>query len=426
MEKSAVARPPGTEEALRRTIEWEGVLFPVLITEDGLVIDGELRKRIADELGKKCPTRIVAWVRDLRMSFMMEEVRVRRDAEGHFMVKSLITRLAAERDDNGVGLWPEPVIAAATGTSVEFVRSQMRRFVDRPPTKEDVRELFPRERRTVDGGVEIAAVTTADMPPPETERPPLHDVLAFIPEVGPDELEVLRKDIRENGLRQPVLVDAQGRLVDGRARWAICAKLGIVPDATIVAGDAWRASLEANRVRFPTLWDRVLIAASLPARNSPTDSRFLKATDVAEILRVQDHLVGSMRRIIGQGMPELVDAIVSDRVRLGSVQKIIRSHPREEWVQRVEEEISKPRSRPIPRPVVELARPRSSKGAIGAAHILKIAEQLDALDLVLNSATGLDPAINSEQAAQWLTVLSTRRSPLTRLIQMLKQRKETI
>lgn len=429
MEKSAVARPQGTEEALRRSIELDGVLFPVVMTGSGLVVDGELRLKIAGELGIQCPVRTInRIVRDLRLTFTVEEIRLRGEAEKDWRVDSAITRLAAERDENGVGLWPEVVIASALGVSVEHVVAHMRKFLVPSPDREDVRELFPRERRTVDGGVGRAAVTTADMPPPKTERPPLHEVMNYIPELSRDDLELLRKDIKENGQREPVLVDGQGRLVDGRARWEILAKLGIVPEQKVVVGtgaQVWKASLEANRSRFPTRWERTLLAVSLPARHSPGDDRVLTALQAAETLRVHHHTVGSLRRIVALGMPELVDAITSDRIRLGSVQKIIRNYPRDQWLERMEDEIAtNARVRPQARPVMDV-RPRSSKGSIGAAHILKIVEQLDALGLVLDTATGLDPGINSADAAQWLTALAPRRNNLTRLTQMLKQRKES-
>lgn len=429
MQKSAVGRPPGTEEALRNSIQADGVLFPAVMTQSGVLVDGELRLEIAADLGVPCPVKYLPGeVRDLRLSFMMEEIALRQLAEKDWRVDSAITRLASQRDEDGFGRWPEVVIAAALGVSVEHVLGHMRKFLVPNPDREDVRELFPRERRTVDGGIATAAVTTADMPPPRTERPPLHEVLDYIPELSRDDLEVLRKDIKENGQREPVLVDGKGRLLDGRARWEILAKLGIVPEQKVVAGtDAqmWEASLAANRFRFPTIWERTVLAASLPARHSPSDTKLLTALQVAETLRVQHHAVGSLRRIIALEVPELVDAITSDRIRLGSVQKIVRAYPREEWVARMEAEIaSNARVRPAPRPIVE-SRPRSSKGSIGAAHILKIVEQLDALGLVLDTATGLDPAINSADAAQWLTALAPRRSNLTRLTQMLKQRKES-
>lgn len=429
MEKSAVARPQGTEEALRRSVEAYGVLFPVVMTGSGLVVDGELRLKVAHDLGVECPIRTISrTVRDLKLTSMVEEIRLREEAEKDWRVDSAITRLATERDENGVGLWPEVVIASALGVSVDHVVAHMRKFLVPKPDREDVRELFPRERRTVDGGVGQAAVTTADMPPPKTERPPLHEVMNYIPELSRDDLELLRKDIKGNGQREPVLVDAQGRLVDGRARWEILAKLGIVPEQKVVVGtgsQVWAASLEANRFRFPTIWERSLLAASLPPRHSPSDDRVPTALQVAETLRVQHHMVGSLRRIVALGMPELVDAITSDRIRLGSVQKIVRNYPREQWVQRMEDEIgSNARVRPQVRPVMD-TRPRSSKGSIGAAHILKIVEQLDALGLVLDTATGLDPGINSTDAAQWLTALAPRRNNLTRLTQMLKQRKES-
>lgn len=52
-----------TEAALRDSISEHGVLVPVLVDQDGDVLDGHNRTRIAGELGMDCPTREV-WARD--------------------------------------------------------------------------------------------------------------------------------------------------------------------------------------------------------------------------------------------------------------------------------------------------------------------------------------------------------------------------
>jgi len=49
--------PLSTEESdgLKASIAVHGVIVPILLTEDGRIIDGDNRKRIADELGYDCP-----------------------------------------------------------------------------------------------------------------------------------------------------------------------------------------------------------------------------------------------------------------------------------------------------------------------------------------------------------------------------------
>lgn len=428
MEEPAATWPPGTEEALRHSIGDVGVLLPILTTTDGRIIDGELRYRIAYELGVTCPRVERAPVRDVRMSHMMEEIRTRRDAERSYQITSQITKLAALRDDDGVGLYAEEVIARALGVSLDHVYESMRRFL--VPGKEDVRELFPRERRNVSGRVVEAAITTADMPAPEpvvAPTPPLHEVLEYIPEGGEHAYLELKADIARNGQVTPVVLTPQGQLIDGRARWRACTELGITPATRTERDNAWETSLDLNRSRFPYKWDRLLIAAKLPVRNSPStvnDRRPPTAQNAAAILRVQHYAARTLKRLIALDTEgTVIPSVLSEKLRLGSAIKIMQNFPKDQWEDRVNLETGNARSRPKP-PSVPVKH-TSRKGTLGEPQILKIQEQLDALGLILETSAGLDPAITSERAGQWMTSLSTARRHLATLNNMLKQRKET-
>ena len=59
----------------------------------------------------------------------------------------------------------------------------------------------------------------------------------LLPDMSAAEFEVLVADIKENGLREPVVVDRAGRLLDGRHRVRACAQLGIQPATTVDSGD---------------------------------------------------------------------------------------------------------------------------------------------------------------------------------------------
>lgn len=56
---------------------------------------------------------------------------------------------------------------------------------------------------------------------------PYADRFPMLPE---DELQRLAEDIRENGQRNPIMVDIDGLILDGRNRLAACQMLGIEPD----------------------------------------------------------------------------------------------------------------------------------------------------------------------------------------------------
>lgn len=59
---------------------------------------------------------------------------------------------------------------------------------------------------------------------------PFADYLALLPE---DELQELADDIAANGLQHPIVLDAEGRLLDGRNRLHACERAGVEPTFTV-------------------------------------------------------------------------------------------------------------------------------------------------------------------------------------------------
>jgi ParB-like chromosome segregation protein Spo0J len=57
----------------------------------------------------------------------------------------------------------------------------------------------------------------------------VHPVAALFPMLADDELGELAADIKERGLLQPIVLDAEGRVLDGRNRLAACKKVGVEP-----------------------------------------------------------------------------------------------------------------------------------------------------------------------------------------------------
>lgn len=65
----------------------------------------------------------------------------------------------------------------------------------------------------------------------------IHPYADKFPMLPPAEHEELRESIRANGLRNPVVADRDGQLIDGRNRNKACEELGIEPDVTVYEGD---------------------------------------------------------------------------------------------------------------------------------------------------------------------------------------------
>lgn len=63
---------------------------------------------------------------------------------------------------------------------------------------------------------------------------PYADKYPMLPDV---ELEELAESIRANGLRQPIVLDTEGRILDGRNRYAACERAGVAPSFTTYEGE---------------------------------------------------------------------------------------------------------------------------------------------------------------------------------------------
>lgn len=91
----------------------------------------------------------------------------------------------------------------------------------------------------------------------------VHPAAELFPLMSDDELAALADDIKENGLRQPIVLDGDGKLLDGRNRLRACEAAGIKPSFVSVNGSdpvAFVVSLNVKR-RNLTASQRAIAAA---------------------------------------------------------------------------------------------------------------------------------------------------------------------
>jgi ParB-like chromosome segregation protein Spo0J len=238
-------RAPRAYEALKNSIQRVGLISPVIVSNAGSIIDGRDRHRATSELGVPCPQ-----ISRRGSSWLAEERIARTNNERDMDIRGEIIRLAGLRDDNQVGLFTEEAIAQACGVSLRYLLSVLEPLADSwPPLR------WEDDTTVVDSLVR-----------PPDRGPDRHEVLTYIPEVSDETYTELVADMAVHGQRVPVLLDEEGLLVDGRARWRACVELGLTPVTQVVTGNAWEASLTANRSRFPDLIVRDVVVANLPAR----------------------------------------------------------------------------------------------------------------------------------------------------------------
>jgi len=65
----------------------------------------------------------------------------------------------------------------------------------------------------------------------------VHPAAELFPLMGDDDLAALAADIKANGLRQPIVLDGEGRMLDGRNRHAACKIAKVAPEFVSVNGD---------------------------------------------------------------------------------------------------------------------------------------------------------------------------------------------
>jgi hypothetical protein len=65
--------------------------------------------------------------------------------------------------------------------------------------------------------------------PTNKKNPTAHPAADLFPMLDREELAVLAADIKANGLRQPIVVDSEGRILDGRNRLAACREARVEP-----------------------------------------------------------------------------------------------------------------------------------------------------------------------------------------------------
>ncbi len=95
----------------------------------------------------------------------------------------------------------------------------------------------------------------------------VHPLAELFPLMEGKEFEELVEDIRNNGLRHPILIDKQGRILDGRNRYRACLAAGVEPRFESWDGDESHVldlilSLNVHR-RHLNESQRALVAAKL-------------------------------------------------------------------------------------------------------------------------------------------------------------------
>lgn len=163
----------------------------------------------------------------------------------------------------------------------------------------------------------------------------IHPVADLFPFIEGDAFREFVEDIRVNGQREPVVLDADGRLLDGRNRARACQALGIDVKETRYSGDdveAWIISHNVHR-RHLTESQRAMVAAKLanlrPGRPKETPpiggvSSSNTVADAASALNVGTTSVDRAKRVLRSGDAGLIKAVESGEITVNKAERKVR------------------------------------------------------------------------------------------------------
>lgn len=167
----------------------------------------------------------------------------------------------------------------------------------------------------------------------------VHPCAELLPLMAGDELQGLAADIAANGLLDPLLVDPEGRLLDGRNRLAACRIAGVEPRFERVEQDALMLVIAKN-VRRRQLTKSQLAIVAVQAWEVPKMAPGEKRRDaVGRTWGVSNGYI-QMARSLVEHDPEAAQMVLAGEVALGKAyeewrkRKKGRVAPEQPWVER--------------------------------------------------------------------------------------------
>lgn len=167
----------------------------------------------------------------------------------------------------------------------------------------------------------------------------VHRLADLFPMLPADELRALADDIKANGLRHPIRVDQQNRIIDGRNREKACQLAAVAPTYEPFVGTekqiaAFIASANLRR-RHLTPSQCASIAAGMANMSRGGDRRSdqtatlqngepaISQSDAAEIMGVSERSVAKAAKVRKKGTKQLQQAVTDGEISVNRAAEIV-------------------------------------------------------------------------------------------------------
>jgi hypothetical protein len=169
---------------------------------------------------------------------------------------------------------------------------------------------------------------------------PVHPACEVFPLIEGAEFAELVEDVRKNGLVEPIVQTADGRILDGRNRLRACEAAGVEPIfATYHGADPWGRAFSLNVTRRQlTDGQRAMVAARYAIRSKGEHNRWINEpggaftsepppptrAQAAEMLNVKERTVERGRAVVNFGTAALNKLASDGKVPLSTASRIAR------------------------------------------------------------------------------------------------------
>jgi hypothetical protein len=131
--------------------------------------------------------------------------------------------------------------------------------------------------------------------------------------MGEMELFDLAEDIAANGQHDPVALDPDGRIIDGRNRYLACVMGGIEPKTYVYEGDPYLLSISRNKHRRHMSTDQIAMRVAQLVTSRRGDNRYTAGettiADAARLGGVPETAVKSAQTVLRDGTEEEIAAV---------------------------------------------------------------------------------------------------------------------
>lgn len=183
-------------------------------------------------------------------------------------------------------------------------------------------------------GVDAARVSASEELLIDPSELTLHPAAEMFPEMTPSEFTALVDHIRVHRQQEPVVIDAQNRIIDGRHRWRACQALanqGLqvwcqrAESLGLHSEDDIREYVIAKNLHRRHLSEsqRAMMAAALSANLQSGKGHTV--AQAAEKLKVSPRSVASAKKVREKGSPDLVAAVEQGKVSVSAAARAVDS-----------------------------------------------------------------------------------------------------